>query len=170
MARVVHEPALALDRLLQAFEHGVQRLGQPSQLVAGSGDREAAPWIARRDRSRLSAHRLDGAERPADEEPRHADGQHERERATHRERRGEPAQGLPLVVERCTDHEDPPLRDGDGEHPRRDDLALDRHGVAFGQGRGDVGRLHERGSPAMLPEDSISEPSGSISCANASSG
>ena len=109
VARVVDEPALALDRLLEALEHLVQGLAEPRELVPGVGDGEASPRLGRRDGRRLGPHRLHRSEGGADDEPDHADGRGERHRPADRHRRREPRERLVPIVERRADEQDPSI-------------------------------------------------------------
>jgi hypothetical protein len=118
VTRVGNEGALALDRRLEALEHGVQGLAEAVDLVVRVGQGQAAARLRGRDRGCLRAHPLDraqgGRRQPVPEER----GEHECRRPDDEKLGEEPSHGLVAVVERRAEHEDArPARrfDRDGE-------------------------------------------------------
>ena len=61
VARVVDEPALPLERLLEPVEGEVQGHGEAGERVVGRGHRQPVGRVGRRDGRRLAAHALDRA-------------------------------------------------------------------------------------------------------------
>ena len=69
LRRVGHEAALAHGRGLEPVEHGVHRLGQPVDLVAGARLRHPPVELPGRDVGHFGPDRLHRAQRPADGQP-----------------------------------------------------------------------------------------------------
>ena len=139
VARVVDEPALALDRRLEALEHLVQRRPEASELVIGWRHREPLARIAGRDLGGPAAHPFDrvqgGSGSPVPRERR----QEERDRAADQKQRRESHERFVAIVERGPDHH----RKVVGLVGRRDEQA--GAGVEVGQrGPLDLGRRLRR--------------------------
>ena len=167
VARVVDEPPLALDRLLEPVQHRVQRLGQARELVAGPRDRQPAPGVAGRDRGRLAA-RID---RPVGGSTR---------RAARSRRRQGPARAAPRSrarprADRASCAGRPATRPRRAHPRRRPGRRASWAGTtsprsARGPARRASGRRHRRTRTRVRPRccsrTSTTEPSGAISCAN----
>jgi hypothetical protein len=91
--RVGREPALAVERLVQAIEGAVQRVRDVLELVVGAIDGDARGQIAAGHRRRCTIDAADRRKRPADEEPTAGNRHQQGSGAADRRRAGKPAHG-----------------------------------------------------------------------------
>ncbi|MEZ5099617.1 MAG: hypothetical protein R3C15_07430 [Thermoleophilia bacterium] len=99
MAGVGDEGSFALERFLEAGEHGVEGLAEAADLVVRGCEREAGVDVAVADRRRPLPHRLDGAQGGAEDEVSDNRGSEQRQWSAEQERDCQLVLGLLLGFE-----------------------------------------------------------------------
>ena len=80
MGDIVGHLLEAAHERLDALEHGIEVVGEPIELVAGAGDRQAPGQVAVHDLARRVRHRVDALEHPPRHEQAAGDPEHDDDR------------------------------------------------------------------------------------------
>ncbi len=112
VAGIVDERAFPLERHGEPGEHGVERAGQPGELVLAGRDRQSVARVGCGDDRRLVRQGRDGSQRRSGQQPAGERERREHERSGHHEQQREPFLRPVDVTERRPDDEHASTWDG----------------------------------------------------------